>query len=104
MRWGEAKPHLARLLAEGRLDDDEPIVLKFPRKEARKRIRNTEARKRVCWVSTPENFSLWHQARSYVIDSVGGNPVIADKLAAEFLLKVPAETWRAIEKAGDSEA
>lgn len=103
MRWGEAKPHLARLLAEDKLPDDEPLVLKFPRKEARKRIKNTEKRKRVCWEATPENFSAFHAARSHVVEILG-NPVIADKLIAEFISRVPDETWRACEKAGASEA
>ena|SRR6266436_2293867 len=100
MRWGEAKPHLRTLLAEDRLSDDEPIVLKFPRKEARKRIRNTEKKSRVIFVTTPENFSAFHAARAHVLEVVG-NPTLADKLISELIAKVPDESWRAFMEAGD---
>lgn len=100
MRWGEAKPHLRTLLAEDRLADDEPIVLKFPRKEARRRIRNTERKCRVCWVATPENFSAFHAARAHVLEVVG-NPTLADHLIAEVIARVPDETWRALMEVGN---
>jgi hypothetical protein len=103
MRWGEAKTHLRTLLAEDRLPDDEPIVLKFPRKEARKRIRNTEKKSRVIFVTTPENYQAFHAARAHVIEATG-NPTIADKLISEVIYAMPAETWRKFMEAGDSEA
>jgi 3-hydroxyacyl-CoA dehydrogenase len=104
MRWSQVKDHLALCIKEGRIPDDEPIVLKFPRQLAKKRIKNTEAKKRVTWIATPENYSAVHAARNYVIEAVGGNPVIADKLIAEVLMTIPAETWRSFEEKGDCEA
>lgn len=104
MRWSQVKDHLALCLREGRIPDDEPIVLKFPRQLAKKRIKNTEAKKRVAWIATPENYSAIHAARNYVIESVGGNPVLADKLIAEVLMTIKPDAWRGFVEAGDREA
>jgi hypothetical protein len=104
MRWGDVKEHLERVIREDKIPLDEPIVLKFPRQLAKRRIRNTEARKRVCWTATPENFSAIHNARNYVIESVGGNPVIADKLIAEVLLTISEDAWRGFVEAGDAQS
>lgn len=103
MRWAEAKPHLKRLLVEDRLADDEPIVLKFPRQLAKRRIKNTEKKSRVIFVTTPENFSAFHAARAHVLEVVG-NPTLADKLISEVIARVPDETWRAFIEAGDDAA
>lgn len=103
MRWGEAKSYLATMLRENKIPDEEPIVLKFPRKEARKRIKNTEKRKRVCWEATPENFSAFHAARSHVIEVVG-NPTLADQLIAEFIASVGDDTWRRLVEAGNAKS
>jgi hypothetical protein len=102
MRWGQVKDHLKVVLAENRIPDDEPIVLKFPRQLAKKRIQNTEKKCRVAWIATPENFAAIHAARNYVIESVGGNPVIADKLIAEVLMTISADAWRGFVEAGDN--
>ena len=99
MRWGEAKTHLRTLLAEDRVPDDEPIVLKFPRQEARRRIRNTELKRKVCWVATPENYSAFHAARSHILEVVG-NPTLADQLISDVLARVPDETWQRLMEAG----
>jgi hypothetical protein len=100
MRWGEVKDHLKTVLRENRIPDDEPVVLKFPRQLAKRRVHNTEKKSRVIFVTTPENFSAFHAARAHVIEAVG-NPVIADKLISEMLLKVPRETWQSFMEAGD---
>jgi hypothetical protein len=100
MRWGEVKDHLAVVLREGRIPDDEPVVLKFPRQLAKKRIRNAEARKRVSWVATPENYSAFHAARSHILEVIG-NSTLADQLMAEVLARVPDETWRALVEVGN---
>jgi hypothetical protein len=102
VRWGQVKDHLKVVLAEGRIPDDEPIVLKFPRQLAKKRIQNTEKKCRVAWIATPENFAAFHNARNYVIESVGGNTVIADKLIAEVLLTISREAWQSFVEKGDN--
>jgi len=100
LRWGAVKDHLRTVLAENRIPDDEPVVLKFPRQLAKRKIVNREKKCRVCWVTTPENFASFHAARSRVIEEVG-NPVIADKLIAEFLSKAPEGMWKRMEELGD---
>ena len=103
MRWGEIKAHMARIVAEDKIPDDEPVVLKFPRQLAKRRIRNTEKKSRVIFVTTPENFSAFHAARAHVIEVVG-NPTLADKLISDVIRAVPDPSWRAFVEAGDSEA
>ena len=71
--WAQVKHHLKVCIAEGRIPDDEPIVLKFPRQLAKKRIQNTEKKCRVAWFATPEKFAAIHKARNYVIEAVGVN-------------------------------
>ena len=103
MRWGAVKDHLRTVLAENRIPDDEPVVLKFPRQLAKRKIVNREKKCRVCWVTTPENFASFHAARSHVIE-VLENPVLADKLIADVISRVPDETWLKFLEMGDDEA
>lgn len=98
-RWAEVKDHLALCIKDGRIPDDEPIVLKFPRQLAKRRIVNTEKRRKVCWVATPENYSAFHAARAHVLEVVG-NPTLADQLISEVISRVPDQTWQALVEAG----
>jgi len=63
-RWGWLEEHLA---------DDEPVVFKLPRREAKKRIQNTEGRKRISFMSDSLGYSRFHARKEAWMLELGEN-------------------------------
>jgi len=58
------------------VQDNEPVLLKFPRREARKRICNTENRKRIAFTVDPVTYVAFHAEKERLMAKMGDNPVL----------------------------
>ena len=73
-KWGEIKARWGWL--RDNLPDDEPVVFKLPRREARKRVKNTENRKRIVFSADPTTYSAFHQHKEIVMRELEENPTM----------------------------
>lgn len=65
-----------RTWIEQNIGDDEPVLLKFPRREARKRIQNKEKSKRIVITTDEQNFSEFHAIREAYMHFCEENPTL----------------------------
>jgi hypothetical protein len=73
-RWAEVKARWAWL--NDHLADDEPVVFKLPRREARKRIANVEKRKRITFAADEQTFAEFHAERERILRVLDENPTL----------------------------
>src|SRR5689334_18464638 len=86
MRWGAVREHLKKCIAEGRIPDDEPIVLKFPRQDAKRRAVNKpdaegKRKTRVAWdCGDGDSYAELHKQRERYFQLCGDNPTVGTDL------------------------
>ena len=57
------------------VQDDEPFVLRFPRREAKRRIENVEKRKRISFMSDEKGYEKFHlRKEAWMLAALHENP------------------------------
>lgn len=91
-KWADVKARWQWL--KDNLPDDEPVLFKLPRREARKRIKNDEGRKRVSFITDALGYSRFHARKEAWFMELGENSTLfaeaLDAAMAEFDLR----TWK----------
>lgn len=83
-RWGWLNEHLS---------DDEPVVFKLPRREARKRIENKKKRRRIILDTDEQNYSefqVWNEAYMW---TCGENPTLRTQAIIEAMKAFDLKGW-----------
>jgi hypothetical protein len=91
-RWGEVKARWPWLLEH--LSDDEPVLFKLPRREARKRIENKEKRHRIVMnvdETTYSEFAVWREAYMSKLDE---NPVLFGYALIQAMKEFDLLAWK----------
>src|SRR5690349_14058385 len=92
------KEELARMLwlqHEGKVTDNEPCKVLFPRRDAKKRIVNKEERTRLIReLDTHITYSEFNQEFDRYIEHSGGNPQIAYSIMLRLLKQLSDESIR----------
>jgi hypothetical protein len=84
-RWVEERERLKKLLAAP-IPDDEPCTrMRFPRRDAAKRIKNTEKRKRIVFPADEETYKDFHGERERILRQLDDNPVLFGVFIADVL-------------------
>lgn len=91
-KWGEVKARWPWLLDH--LQDDEPVVFKLPRREARKRINNLEKRRRVVLVTDEQNYSELHAMREAFMLELDENPTLVTLAIIEAMKAFDVRGWK----------
>jgi hypothetical protein len=95
-KWAEVKAHWAWL--NDHLADDEPVVFKLPRREARKRIQNAEKKRRIILQTDEQNYSefqVWNEAYMYTL---GENPTLRTQAIIEAMKQFDVKGWYEAQK------
>lgn len=97
MRWGDYKAHLKKCIEENRIPDDEPCVIKFPRQEAKRKMKNKpdaegHRRTRIAWnCGDADTFAEFHKERERYVQVCGENPTLATDMMIIVLKLHPDE-------------
>jgi hypothetical protein len=83
-RWGWLNDHLA---------DDEPVVFKLPRREARKRIENIEKRRRITLTTDEHNYTEFHVWREAYMHTLGENPTLVTQAIIQAMKEFDVKGW-----------
>lgn len=75
-KWSEEKIRLRKLL-EAPIPDDEPCTrMRFPRRDAAKRVKNVEKRRRIVFPADEVTYSEFHREKERVLRQLDDNPVL----------------------------
>ena len=91
-KWGEVKARWSWL--NNNLSDDEPVVFKLPRREARKRIQNIEKRRRIVLVTDEQNYSELHAMREAYMLELNENPTLVTQAIIEAMKAFDVRGWK----------
>lgn len=92
-KWAEVKARWQWL--NEHLADDEPVVFKLPRREARKRIENKEKKRRITLQTDEQNYSefqVWNEA---YMQTCGENPTLRTQAIIEAMKAFDLKGWLA---------
>ena len=91
-RWAEVKARWPWLLEH--LSDDEPVLFKLPRREARKRIENKEKRHRIVLnvdETTYTEFHVWREAYMHTLEE---NPTLVGHAIVQAMKEFDVMVWK----------
>lgn len=98
-KWAEIKARWGWL--NENLSDDEPVLFKLPRREARKRIENKEKRHRIvinCDETTYTEFHVWREAYMHTL---GENPTLVGHAIVQAMKEFDVLAWKQEQAEGD---
>jgi hypothetical protein len=78
---------------ERNVQDDEPVVLRFPRREASRRIENVEKRRRITLVTDEANYTEFHLWREAYMRVLGENPTLVTQAIIEAMKAFDVKDW-----------
>jgi len=88
------------------IQDNEPVLLKFPRREAAKKVRNTEKRRRISFVTDELGYSRWNARREAWMQALDENPTLfaeaLDRAMETFDVRGWLEEQKSQESLGDA--
>ena len=91
-KWADVRERWSWLNAN--LADDEPVVFKLPRREAKKRIRNTEKKHRITMVTDEQNYSEFHAMKEAYMLELGENPTMVVQAIVEAMKTFDVRGWK----------
>ena len=91
-KWAEVKARWQWL--RDNLPDDEPVVFKLPRREARKRIVNAEKKHRVVLVTDAQNYKEFHAWREAYMQVLDENPTLVMHAIVEAMKEFDVKGWK----------
>jgi hypothetical protein len=84
-KWSDERERLKKLLAAP-IPPDEPCTrMRFPRRDAAKRAKNTEGRKRIVFPSDPVTYAQFHAEKERITRQLGDNPVLFGVFVTDML-------------------
>jgi hypothetical protein len=75
------------------VQDDEPFVLRFPRREAKRRIQNVEKRRRITLATDEANYTEFHVWRGAYMHTLGENPTLVTQAIIEAMKAFDLKGW-----------
>jgi len=102
-KWSEERERLRWLIKEGKLQDDEPCKVLFPRMDAKKRIQNKEKSKRIVMQTDEQNYSEFHAMREAYTLELGENPTLVMLAIIEAMKTFDVRGWKEQRDAGESD-
>ena len=91
-KWAEVKARWSWLCEN--ISDDEPVVFKLPRREARKRIINAEKKHRVVLVTDEQNYKEFHALREAYMQTLDENPTLVMHAIVEAMKEFDVKGWK----------
>lgn len=91
-KWSEVKARWQWL--KDNLPDDEPVLFKLPRREARKRIRNDEGRKRISFMSDVLGYQRFHARKEAWFMELGENTSLFSEALDDCMAEFDIRGWR----------
>jgi hypothetical protein len=79
---------------QANVQDDEPFVLRFPRRESRRRIQNTEKRRRITMATDEQNYAEFHAMREAYMLELNENPTLVTQAIIEAMKAFDVRGWK----------
>ena len=91
--WKEERERLRWLVREGKLADDEPCKVIFPRREAKERIKNAAKHKRIVMQTDETNYTEFHAIREAYTLALNENPTLVVLAIIEAMKSFDVKGW-----------
>ena len=75
------------------VQDDEPFILRFPRREAKRRIENVEKRRRITLTTDEHNYTEFHVWREAYMHTLGENPTLVTQAIIQAMKEFDVKGW-----------
>jgi hypothetical protein len=103
-KWKEEKERLRWLIKEGKLTDDEPCKVLFPRMDANKRIQNKEKAKRIVMQTDEQNYSEFHAMREAYTLELDENPTLVVLAIIQAMRTFDVRGWKETRESAGEQA